>query len=54
MLNMVCVYVIVLVCELCSLVQGLLTLEEMKEKQETLVKAREQQISAKLASKTPR
>ena len=31
---------------------GLLTLEEMKEKQEILVKAREQQVAAKLAGKT--
>jgi protein FAM50 len=31
---------------------GLVTLEEMKEKQEILVKAREKQIAAKLATKT--
>ena len=35
------------------LLQGLLTLEEMKEKQEILVKAREQQVASKLATKTP-
>ena len=30
---------------------GLVTLEQMKEKQEILVKAREKQIAAKLANK---
>lgn len=50
-LTYVCIYLHYMTCWL-SHTKGLVTLEEMKERQEILVKAREKQIAAKLASKT--